>query len=364
MEKFLDFKTNDRISSMKYDDILEFLRLLKNYKLSLRDKIDLNKNNTFGLELEFENINTSYDIILNKFNDLILMPSVFLNNNNLKKIKEYRKRPKSIRELIESNGEYLKITPEEVFYWSMGKDNSLNNGAEITSPILIDDKKHWQDLKKVCDFIKQYGEISEHSAGHIHLGTQALGKEKMPWMNFIKLWSIYENVIYRFAFNEYLNKNPGIRYCKPISEWISKIYKSLANDYDLETILHFLKDGRVHAINFQNVSLTDKAIPFGTIEFRNPNGTLDPVIWQNNINFFSKMLIYCNSDNFDIDTVLKREKKLFDFQNYYQLFIEQAIELSDMVFDNNLDKIYFLRQYIKDGEISLVPMKKTKKFTI
>ena len=65
-----------------------------------------------------------------------------------------------------------------------------------------------------------------------------------------------------------------------------------------------------------------------------------------------------------MDKVLKRESKLFDFHNYNQLFTEQAIELSDMIFDNNLDKIYFLRQYIKDGETSQMPMKKAKKFTI
>lgn len=364
MEKFLDFEVNDKISNMKYDDIIEFLYLLKNYKLSMRDTINLNKNNTFGLEIEFENINTSYKKILNNFRNLILNPSVFLNDDNLKKIKEYRKRPKSVRELIESNGEYSKITPQEVFYWSVGKDNSLSNGAEITSPILVDDKKHWKDLKQVCDFIKQYGEISEHSAGHIHFGTQILGKNKSAWVNFIKLWAVYENVIYRFAFNEYLNKNPGIRYCKKMSNFLNEIYKSLSSDYDIDIILRFLKEDRSHSINFQNVVLTDSAIPFGTVEIRSINGTLDPVIWQNNVNFFSKLLAYCNSGNFDMDIVLKREKKLFDFQNYHQLFIEQAIELSDMIFDNNLDKIYFLRQYIKDGETSLMPMKKTKKFTI
>ncbi len=363
MNGFLNYKSNDKISNMKYDDIVEFINLLKKYKLSLRDNLDLNKNITFGLEIEFENINSSYEKLCNSFNELQLFPSVFLNKENNDKLKEYKKQNKRRGFFVNEEGN-LQILPEEVFYWSVGKDNSLNNGAEITSPILIDETKHWKDLKEVCDFIKQHGEISENSAGHIHFGAQILGEEKTKWMNFIKLWSIYENVIYRFAFNEYLSKNPGIRYCKPISEWLIKIYKSLSEGYDLETILHFLKEDRVHAINFQNVFLTDKVVPFSTLEFRCPNGTLDPVIWQNNVNFFSKLLIYCKSNNFDMDTILKREKKLFDFQNYHQIFMEQAIELSDMIFDNNLDKIYFLRQYLKDGETSQIGMKKTKKFTI
>ena len=32
-----------------------------------------------------------------------------------------------------------------------------------------------------------------------------------------------------------------------------------------------------------------------TIEFRFPNGTLNPIIWQNNINVFTKMMLYVQS---------------------------------------------------------------------
>ena len=33
------------------------------------------------------------------------------------------------------------------------------------------------------------------------------------------------------------------------------------------------------------------------------------------------------------------------FELLRNIYLEQAIELSDMIFDNNLDKIYFLKQY-------------------
>ena len=367
MEKFdfLNLNSNDEISKMKYDDIILFLNLLQDFKLSLRDNLGLDKNITFGLEIEFENISVLYTTLCEKFNNISLLPSMFYSIENLQKLKEYKKKNKLDSDAVFSvYGKYKDILPSEVFYWSVEKDLSLNNGAEITSPILIDDITYWKDLKKVCDFIKQYGEISEHSAGHIHFGTQILGQEKETWANFIKLWSVYENIIYRLGFNEYLSKNPGIRYCNPASDILSKYYRSLVEDYDLEQILNFLKTDRHYAVNFQNVLLTDKPIPFGTLEIRNPNGTLDPVIWQNNVNFFAKLLMYAKSNKFDMDTILKREKKLYDFQNYNYVFTEQAIELADMIFDNNLDKLYFLRQYIKDGETSLLPMKKCKKFTI
>lgn len=100
-----------------------------------------------------------------------------------------------------------------------------------------------------------------------------------------------------------------------------------------------------------------------TIEFRSPNGTLEPVIWQNNINFFTKMLIYCKSGDFDEDIVEKRlEFNNQDLYLYRQIFLTQALELTDLIFDNNLDKIYFLRQYLKSFEVSNEPFTKAKRF--
>ena len=35
---------------------------------------------------------------------------------------------------------------------------------------------------------------------------------------------------------------------------------------------------------------------------------------------------------------------------YSEVNIEEALEFVDLVFDNDLDKVYFLRQYIKNYE--------------
>ena len=35
------------------------------------------------------------------------------------------------------------------------------------------------------------------------------------------------------------------------------------------------------------------------------------------------------------------------FWDYNKLYIDEALELVDLVFDNNLDKINFLKQYLK-----------------
>ena len=33
------------------------------------------------------------------------------------------------------------------------------------------------------------------------------------------------------------------------------------------------------------------------------------------------------------------------------IYLEQALELCDMIFTNNFDKVYFLRQYLKSFEV-------------
>ena len=79
-------------------------------------------------------------------------------------------------------------------------------------------------------------------------------------------------------------------------------------------------------------------------------------------------MLFCKSDRFD-DEILDRRKmqveEIFsDLWSYSLIYLEQALELCDMIFNNNLDKIYFLRQYLKSFEVANKPFVKAKKITI
>ena len=52
-----------------------------------------------------------------------------------------------------------------------------------------------------------------------------------------------------------------------------------------------------------------------------------------------------------------------DLKKYNYLYLEQAIEFADLIFNDNLNKIYFLRQYIKDGNVTSKPFVKSRSFT-
>ena len=109
-------------------------------------------------------------------------------------------------------------------------------------------------------------------------------------------------------------------------------------------------------INLSNIKDLEKIITYNTFEYRGPNGTLDPIIWQNNLNVIVKLMHYCNRLDFNSELIEKRIEKnvmhLNDYKFYRQIEIDAATEFCDLIFDNNLDKIYFLRQYLKDKNIT------------
>ena len=129
----------------------------------------------------------------------------------------------------------------------------------------------------------------------------------------------------------------------------------------MDELFQQLPKDRYQAINFCNISRKNPGAfkPYNTIEFRCPNGTFDPVIWQNNVNLLVQLLLYSKSSSFQEDRIEKRHQLILnqfdDLKWYQEIFLEQALELCDLIFTNNLDKLYFLRQYLKSFQVNKSP---------
>lgn len=176
---------NDLFSKMNGRDLQDLLYYVDNYYLELRNRLGFDDYITFGLELEFENANI----------------------NNIEKNLSKKLLSKTCK---------------------LDDDFSLKNGAEIDSPILQDNFNSWNNLKKICSILEKNASIGSASGGHIHVGTQVIGKKTESWLNFIKLWSVYENVIYRFAYGEYSNARSSMNlYAEPLANNLWKDYKQL-----------------------------------------------------------------------------------------------------------------------------------------
>lgn len=311
---FIDPNDNDMLSKLSGNDLTDLLVLLDDYNLKLRDYLGFDKSVTFGLEIEVEKVK-AYDI---------------------------------------KNG-IVKYFPSEE--WCTSHDSSLNRGLEINSPVLRDSKKTWQDLNTICEIIKPNGIIDRKAGAHVHIGAHILGKEIDPWLNLFKLWSTYENIIYRFGYGTFLTARPQIcEYAKPMSKDFWGEYEYLKDNCKVVWLaIKYVSLRRNQAVNFCNVSsaFIDKFCLGNTIEFRCPNGTVNSVIWQNNVNLFANLLLACKALPFD-DLINRRHQmianKYDELRWYDEIFIDQALEFADIVFKNNLDKIYFLKQYLKSFE--------------
>ena len=320
--EYLNPFSNNKLSKISGEDLQDIIILINNYYLRLRKTLDLDENITFGTEIESEHAKEEKI------------------KKELKKIDLYN-------------------------HWRIKEDSSLDDGIEITSPILTDTIYTWSDLESVCQALSKYSRIGPNSGGHIHFGTQTLGDKKEYWLNFIKLWSVYENIIFRFTYGDYVTSRPSLKkYSKPISSYLWHDYETLKkSNASLEEIIHRISRSRYQAVNFNNVETLKctEIARANTIEFRCPNGSLNEIIWQNNINLFAKMLASSKSNNLDDDIISKRHKQ--NSQNYQSLdlydeiYLEEALEFCDIIFQNNLDKIYFLRQYLKAFQ---VPREKEK----
>ena len=299
---------NTLLSNMSKNMQDLFLELLTDYSLEYRNTLNFKKTTTFGYEIEFEN--ADIDIIRK-----------YLNKKN--------------REL------FLLFDP------------SLKKGAEIPTPILKDNKKSWKEIDNLCNFLQKHSEIKETCGGHIHVGKQVLGDSNKSLLNFLKLWSTYEHVIYYFSYGEDKKPREAIKeYAKPISNDFWQTYNQYKDNLLVpkEEIIKKVTITRNRGVSLKYLLFYERP-EIDTVEFRCPNGTLNPITWQNNTNLFVKLLEYSKTPSFDNTTIQLRHKKRQDIYSnlnkYNIIYLKDALELSDLIFTNNLDKIYFLKQYIK-----------------
>ena len=324
--KYINPDDNMMLSKLSGYDLQDLIILLNNFYLDLRYNISLDNSITFGTELEFEDAD---------------------------------------KEVIRD-----KISDELLRNWIVKSDCSIINGGEVNSPILRDRESSWNELSKVCSILGEYAKVGNSSAGHIHIGAHILGDDVASWLNFIKLWSVYENIIFRFSYGEFLaGRKCILRYARPIKDILKDYYKQFKDNHvSLENMLVILSKKRDQAVNFANVlKFSTGSFNLGnTIEFRCPNATFKPEIWQNNIKFFAKFLQYSNSSLYD-DNIVEERNKLdinnnLKYEMYNEIYLNQALELGDMLFDNNLDKIYFLKQYLKN--FGIVDKKNIKTYSL
>lgn len=231
---------------------------------------------------------------------------------------------------IESEGKFSRfLTGEflgrEIFEgWRTKHDGSLKDGVEVVSPILKGTERESKNIHTICRMLNGTdGKTSARCGGHIHIGADYLsGKDS--YVNLLTLWSSAERILYEISnpAGEIPRQSSVKFYAPPISGKIEAALESGSIDITTEeSLTNFISElktvqnSRYSGINFLNVNLNKK----NTIEFRLPNGTIDPKTWIENINLFggivkaSEELARIQRKPEELRTVEEQEKiKLFE----------------------------------------------------
>ncbi len=175
--------------------------------------------------------------------------------------------------------------------WELSSDITLINGTEAISPILRKDTAS-HEIYTVCNALYSLGqETSERCGGHIHIGADYL-TDLQDWKNLRNIWNNTEKILYIISNRKgEIPREEVLKYAKPISGKDESKQKTinLESESDLENFIAGIKKiqgDRFSAINYVNVGEEEK----NTIEFRLPNGTLDPTTWIENINLFGGLV--------------------------------------------------------------------------
>ncbi len=209
------------------------------------------------------------------------------------------------------------------------------------SPVLEASDKTWAILLNLSERMKQCPILFDHAAFQVNLDIAFSEEEILGLLVFFKK---YEHILFKFSTGgkEYLR---SLKYSKSLQNFFRYQRPFSREHYALEELMC----GKYYAISLKNNIKDNKNLPATIMEFRSPNGCNDAWLWQNYINtfiHFKNSIKNINPSMLDYNCTMRSKP-------YAVLNLEDAISFANIIFDNYLDKLYFLRQYIGHDLVNL-----------
>ena len=233
------------------------------------------------------------------------------------------------------------------------KDGEIH-GGELVSPILNNDQKSWESLKKIerCFKVDNFG-FSDNCGFHVHLDKMSFGNiGNMKFRkNLLKMWMLFEDIIYRTAYG-YLNieRKDILKYAQPTNCYIYKNINSFNNDDNFYDFLNRYASDRNCGLNLSNIHLQGIYISGKqTYEIRCANALENKFLMQNTIRFYLNFFNYCDSYNFDeeyIEYLIKSFEPMF-INRFREEKFDKALSLANLIYEDEIDKMLFMKQYLK-----------------
>ncbi len=288
---------------------------LLNKEFKYRDILNVDNDIPFGMELEF----------------------VSYNKKDVDKIVKDLKAQKKNYKVDDANKSYNLLNENKIY--------------ELKTPSLYNNTSTFKDIKDTCDILERNKVQTSNNKGmHVHVDLSSLDEYSEYLFTFLKIFSIYEHIIFRFSYGEDETSNINISsYSREISNLLYNYLsrEDLSDDFNHNIDeLQKLLTCKSYALNFHK---KDNNVKNDTIEMRTFNSTLNPIIIQNNINLFLSIISSIRNNEIDKDLINYRfeeyDKGFYVRENYSKINESDALEFSDLIFSHEIDKEYFLRQY-------------------
>jgi hypothetical protein len=222
--------------------------------------------------------------------------------------------------------------------WNVHKDDSLKllRSAEIVSPVLQNTKETWILIKKMGELLDKINPIYNKSSFQVNFDGSLLPTEQ-DRIRFLKLYAMYEDIIYRFSKGEDEEYRDSLEtYAGPIILTLKGLVK------DPKCAIEMFSNNKRYGIVF-------KSQKQDLIEFRTPNSTSNPILIQNYITTFYYLLKFVTSNKYpkhEVDEYIDKYMRIYILEGYEKCNEEKAIKFADMIFPKQIDKAYFLHQYL------------------
>ena len=169
--------------------------------------------------------------------------------------------------------------------WVVKYDGSLDDGGEIVSPPLRDTPETWETLRKITEIARNLGAITDRHTGlHIHMSHSILDDRGYRWQRLARYMYWFGNEYYKMGAasdRHCATMHRGLRYAGPLR--LRDLRQLRRNDTAMSASRKLIgyrwHEDRYKIIN--TAKFVEHNVP--TVEFRYPNGSLDPIIIQRQI---------------------------------------------------------------------------------
>ncbi len=350
------------LTDLSVSELTSLFERINSSPLLYRARLSIPKSMSFGNEIEINNL---------PLNKAVLITELFNDVHEL------------------TGDDRYKVAQEETA------------DAEIVTPILSNRVVSWVQFRDMYQTLYETGAtFGENTSSHLHIGTHMINTpEKLSLL--LKTLVVFEPIIYKFGYG-YFDKPRELMTARLEHSIFSpmmcpKKVKNFTDDLDRynyknqgamrKSFLDFLSpDLRFRPVfNFKQFDFSkihhgfeiDEPNLDDHIEVRcfnsplGPNGSFRAEIVQNNINLITHIVLAVVEGRIDkkyVEEEYKRYKKkrynfdefcaiLYDedrvtqynrlLEGFSKVKMDKALRLADMIFDTELDKCYFLKQYLK-----------------